>query len=93
MDSQPIKPEGTNDFFVVRTPWHSLIVHRVVKGTLIGDYKIEAGPFSDHFTAGEALVKMLSTVEDAEANARMSPQHIAYPHYDTSKGPEPKKTE
>lgn len=88
MDSQPIKIEGTNDFFVVRTPWHSLVVHRVIKGVLIGDYHIEAGPFENHFAANDALVKMLSSQEDADANARTSPPHIAYPHYDTSKGPE-----
>ena len=90
MDSQPIKIEGSNDFYVVRTPWHSLVVHRVIKGVLFGDYHIEAGPFLDHFAANAELIKRLSSQEDAESNARMSPQHIAYPHYDTSKGPKKK---
>lgn len=87
MDSQPTKPEATNDFFVVRTAWHSLIVHRVKNGVMVGDYHIEGGPFPDHFSATEALSQMLVTTEDAEGNARKSEPHIAYPHYDQSKGP------
>lgn len=34
------------DFYVVRTPWTSLIVHRVPDPkVLLGDYEIIAGPF------------------------------------------------
>lgn len=80
--NEPIKLEATNDFFVVRTPWHSLIVHRVVKGVLIGDYHIEAGPFPDHFAANAELVRLLTNSEDAEQNARKSEIHSAYPSVD-----------